>query len=123
MPIENTEKVARDGRADDLQLSAAFEQQGVAGKGEQNIVTRLARAVRDAFEQVRVALRGVTVQARQIVEVVDRPPDTAWGCCIHRPSGFAHTRRRNTSVPLVPPNPKELDIATSIFIGRAVFGT
>jgi hypothetical protein len=26
-------------------------------------------------------------------------------------------------VPLVPPKPKELDSATSIFIGRGVFGT
>lgn len=30
---------------------------------------------------------------------------------------------RKTSVPFVPPNPKEFDIATSIFMGRAVLGT
>ena len=30
---------------------------------------------------------------------------------------------RKTSVPLVPPKPKEFDTATSIFIGRAVLGT
>ena len=28
-----------------------------------------------------------------------------------------------TSVPLVPPNPNEFDMATAIFISRAVFGT
>ena len=32
-------------------------------------------------------------------------------------------RARKTSVPLVPPKPKEFDTATSIFIGRAVLGT
>jgi len=32
-------------------------------------------------------------------------------------------KRRNTRVPLVPPNPNELETATSIFISRAVFGT
>src|SRR5512134_909787 len=32
-------------------------------------------------------------------------------------------KRRNTRVPLVPPNPKELDRATSIFMSRAVFAT
>ncbi len=32
-------------------------------------------------------------------------------------------RRRKTSEPLVPPNPKEFDRATSILIGLAVFGT
>ena len=32
-------------------------------------------------------------------------------------------KRRNASVPLVPPNPNEFDIATSIFISRAVSGT
>jgi hypothetical protein len=32
-------------------------------------------------------------------------------------------KRRNASVPLVPPNPKEFDSATSIFISRAVSGT
>ena len=32
-------------------------------------------------------------------------------------------KRRNASVPLVPPKPKEFDSATSIFISRAVFGT
>jgi hypothetical protein len=31
--------------------------------------------------------------------------------------------RRNTRLPLVPPNPNELDKATLIFILRAVFGT
>jgi hypothetical protein len=30
---------------------------------------------------------------------------------------------RKISVPLVPPNPNEFDMATLIFIGRAVFGT
>ena len=30
---------------------------------------------------------------------------------------------RKTTVPFVPPKPKELDSATSIFISRAVFGT
>ncbi len=34
-----------------------------------------------------------------------------------------HASLRNTSVPLVPPKPKELEMATSIFIWRAVFGT
>ena len=29
----------------------------------------------------------------------------------------------NTSVPLVPPNPNEFEMATAIFISRAVFGT
>jgi hypothetical protein len=32
-------------------------------------------------------------------------------------------KRRNASVPLVPPKPNELESATSIFISRAVFGT
>lgn len=31
--------------------------------------------------------------------------------------------RRNTSVPLVPPNPKPLDMTTSTLASRAVFGT
>jgi hypothetical protein len=40
-------------------------------------------------------------------------------------SGTAAGRQmaRNTSVPLVPPNPNELEIAICIFILRAVFGT
>jgi hypothetical protein len=32
-------------------------------------------------------------------------------------------KRRNASVPLVPPKPNELERATSIFISRAVLGT
>jgi hypothetical protein len=32
-------------------------------------------------------------------------------------------KRRNASVPLVPPKPNELESATSIFISRAVWGT
>ncbi len=44
-----------------------------------------------------------------------------------RPEGRGALRPRqmrlNTSVPLVPPNPKPLDIATSIFFSRATFGT
>ena len=32
-------------------------------------------------------------------------------------------KRRNASVPLVPPKPNELESAASIFISRAVFGT
>ena len=32
-------------------------------------------------------------------------------------------KRRNASVPLVPPKPNELESAASIFISRAVLGT
>ena len=43
----------------------------------------------------------------------------------HWPRGRRLRRQifRNTRLPLVPPNPKELDNATPIFILRAVFGT
>ena len=34
-----------------------------------------------------------------------------------------HVVRRKITVPFVPPNPKELDMAMSIFISRAVWGT
>src|SRR5690606_28023690 len=37
--------------------------------------------------------------------------------------GRPQRRRRNASVPLVPPKPKELESASSIFMLRASFGT
>jgi hypothetical protein len=41
----------------------------------------------------------------------------------HAGSRTRQRRARKISVPLVPPNPKELLTAVSIFICRAVFGT
>lgn len=45
-------------------------------------------------------------------------PRAAWRCTILD----CHTLL-NTSVPLVPPNPKEFERTVSIFMGRAAFGT
>ncbi len=41
---------------------------------------------------------------------------------VGRASGSVQIARK-INVPLVPPNPKEFDMATLIFIGRAMFGT
>jgi len=122
--IERGEEIASHGDTVAPQGSIAREHQGIARKGEQNIVARLRRAVRDTFKEVRVTRRSETVQAREIGKTGNHSPGTGRHGCAGLPDpGWFHARRRITSVPLVPPKPKELDSATSIFIGRGVFGT
>ena len=121
--IERGKEIAGHGHTVAPQRSVAREYQGVAGKGKQDVVARLGRAVGDALKQVRVTRWGQAVQAGKVRKTADRSPGAIWcGRAGLRP-GSLHTRRRITSVPLVPPKPKELDNATSIFIGRGVFGT
>lgn len=58
-------------------------------------------------------------------ELADRPGFCVSIASARRRNGFKtpYSNRLNISVPLVPPKPNELDIAISIFISRAAFGT
>lgn len=49
LPIEDFQKVARLGNVIENDLSIRLQQQTVARKRKENIVTRLGRTVRDAF--------------------------------------------------------------------------
>lgn len=65
---------------------------------------RDTQGAEDAVAEGETAVAGAEVLARLAVD------EDQW-------------KRRNASVPLVPPKPKEFDSAASIFISRAVPGT
>jgi hypothetical protein len=74
----------------------------------------------------KTAVIGGNGVCRQTIDQYHRHA-VAFACCscciIRQDAGEEIQILRNTRLPLVPPNPKELESATSIFIGRAVFGT
>ena len=97
--------------------------EGLAGKGEQDVVARRRRVVGDAFEQMRITRRVQRVQVGEVREGLQGLTDSPGGGDARAGSRGVHIRRRITSVPLVPPKPKEFDSATSIFMLRAAPGT
>ena len=103
--------------------ATGIERQGFAGEGKQDIKARLRRAMRDALEQMRIARRIQRVQVGKIGKGLQGLTGEPGGGGARAGLPNAHMRRRSTSVPLVPPKPKELDMATSIFMLRAVPGT
>src|SRR3569833_955878 len=114
-----------------------FQTDCLAGTGEQDIVTRVRRAVRHAFQKMGVTRRPGAVQREQdggICKSFTNHAAAASGVVVKR--GYrgvrhimrirsdvaSHTSLRNTRVPVVPPKPNELDSATSIFMLRASLG-
>jgi len=81
------------------------------------------RVVRHALQQVRVTPGVGRVQAEQIDASGDANRHGGGGRGDGSGADGVHASRRITRVPLVPPKPNELDIATSICIARAVLGT
>ena len=86
-----------------LHVRAAFRGGRVFHEGAQRFCIR---AVHTVEEQARVAGEGDDGD----LVAGDAVDEDQW-------------KRRNASVPLVPPKPNELESATSIFISRAVPGT
>ena len=93
------------------------------GVGEKYVVARMCRAVRNALKQAWVAGRMASAERGQVGKLPVTAPETVWRVSFGALGPVGHARRRNTKVPLVPPKPKELDMATSIFMSRGVFGT
>ena len=85
---------------------------------EQEVVASLHRIMGGALEQVGEKARLAAAGGEQVSVVGERVG-------VHGRHGRRSVQltRRNTRVPLVPPNPKELDNTTSIFILRALWGT
>ena len=81
------------------------------------------RAVRHARKQMRITLGVAGMQRDEIGDERQAATDMARIAVGFPDRVGIHASLRNTSVPLVPPKPKELEMATSIFIWRAVFGT
>ena len=93
------------------------QRQRLTRKRKQDVVTRLRCAAHHAFEQAGIARRKGGGRREQIAPAAENSPAERRTVLFH-----AQTRR-NASVPLVPPKPNELEIATSILASRAVFGT
>ena len=105
------------------QAATGIERQGLAGEGKQDVKACLRRAMRDALEQMRITRRIQRVQVGKIGNGLQGLTGVPGGGEARAGLPTAHMRRRSTSVPLVPPKPKELDMATSILMLRAVPGT
>ncbi len=97
--------------------AVGFEAQAGAVGDQQQVPARKRIAASHALQQQRVA-RGIGAMQRQ--EIDARPAIRARGSS--RTARSAQSRL-NTRVPLVPPKPKPLDMATSIFFCRATLGT
>src|SRR6185437_6984423 len=103
--------------------SCAVAQHAIGGKDQsiprkckQDVVTRLRRAMRHTLQQAWVALRNSRRRREQIA-----PAAQATAMAAHARS--VDQTRRKASVPLVPPKPNELEMATSSFASRAVCAT
>ena len=91
--------------------------------GEHAVGGELARHGAHAETRVHGEFIGNLRQARRRERVVGDPRDRRDRERGDGPQRSLQATRRSTSEPLVPPNPKELESATSIFIWRAVPGT
>jgi hypothetical protein len=108
--VETGEKTSRQLPSVPAQ-DGILQHQGFARKGEQDVEAFLL-VVGRTFQQVGIARRKGPVQGQQV--------DRAGQALRH---GQTAQIRRRTRVPLVPPKPKELDMATSIFISAPSCGT
>mgnify|MGYP001299408078 CR=1 FL=1 len=82
----------------------------------QRLQRQCTAAGTQGFEQT-ITVGKAAISDRQ---VISNPP--VYPCRRHR-CGLAHSQRRNTRLPLVPPKPKEFEIAAASEACRAVSGT
>ncbi len=122
--------------------AVGVQRERFAAAHQQQVPAPLCGARGGGLHQQRVALRGQALQGQQVggggqrkrLEH-DRTPEGRAACAGARYTkaammaarvgvhGTGGQTRLNTSVPLVPPKPKPLDITTSTLASRAVLGT
>ena len=117
--VQRLQEAAGQDRAVQVaQHPVGIQGQATAIAGQQQVPAPLGGAGSDRFQQQRVTRRRQPVQGQQVGVCGER-----MGAEHGRPRPGPGQARLNTRVPLVPPKPKPLDMATSTFAWRATLGT